>query len=65
MSVCGGGPAFARATAGPPKLFERRLEGPAASAVKMSACGHAELRIWKSEARHRRQFAVGVGPRRQ
>jgi hypothetical protein len=30
----------------------------------MSACGHAELRTWKSEARHQRQFALGVGPQR-
>jgi hypothetical protein len=29
-----------------------------------SARGHAELRTWESEARHQRQFAPGVGPRR-
>jgi hypothetical protein len=31
----------------------------------MSACGHAEPRTWGSEARHQRQFALGVGPQRQ
>ena len=31
----------------------------------MSACGHAELRTSKSEARRRRQFALGVGPQRK
>jgi hypothetical protein len=31
----------------------------------MSACGHAEPRTWKSEARHQCEFAAGVGPRRQ
>jgi hypothetical protein len=30
----------------------------------MSACGHVEPRTWKSEARHQRQFAMGVGPQR-
>jgi len=30
-----------------------------------SACGHAEPRTNKSEARHRRHFALGVGPQRQ
>jgi len=29
------------------------------------ACGHAEPRTCESEARHQRQFAAGVGPRRQ
>ena len=29
------------------------------------ACGHAEPRTWRSEARHQRQFALGVGPQRQ
>ena len=28
----------------------------------MRACGHAELRPMKAEARHRRQFALGWGP---
>ena len=31
----------------------------------MSACGHTEPRTCKSEARCQRQFAPGVGPRRQ
>jgi hypothetical protein len=31
----------------------------------MSACGHAEPRTCKSEARHLRQVPAGVGPRRQ
>ncbi len=31
---------------------------------KESARGHAELRTSKSEARHQRQFALGVGPQR-
>ncbi len=30
-----------------------------------SACGHAEPKTSESEARHQRQFAAGVGPRRQ
>src|SRR5437867_7303436 len=30
-----------------------------------SGCGHVEPRTWKSEARHQRQFALGVGPQRQ
>ncbi len=30
-----------------------------------SASGHAEPRTWRSEARHQRQFAAGVGPRRE
>ena len=40
----------------------RREWGPAP--LKGSACGHAEPRTWRSEARHQRQFAAGVGPRR-
>jgi len=31
----------------------------------MSACGHAEPRPSGAEARHLRQSAAGVGPRRQ
>jgi hypothetical protein len=31
----------------------------------MSTRGYAEPRTQKSEARHQRQFAAGVGPRRQ
>jgi hypothetical protein len=30
-----------------------------------SACGYVEPRTWESEARHQRQFALGVGPQRQ
>ncbi len=30
-----------------------------------SACGYAEPRPCKAEARHQRQFALGVGPQRQ
>jgi len=30
-----------------------------------SACGHAEPRPCEAAARHQRQFAPGVGPRRQ
>ena len=30
-----------------------------------SACGHAEPRTSRSEARRQRQFALGVGPQRQ
>jgi hypothetical protein len=33
--------------------------------LQASACGHAELRTGRSEARHQRQFALGVGPQRQ
>jgi hypothetical protein len=29
------------------------------------ARGHAEPRTWESEAKHQRQFALGVGPQRQ
>jgi hypothetical protein len=28
------------------------------------ACGHAEPRTWRSEARHQREVAAGLGPRR-
>ena len=31
----------------------------------MSARGYAEARPWEVARRHRRQFAAGVGPRRQ
>ena len=31
----------------------------------MSACGYAEPRTSKSEARHQRKDALGVGPQRQ
>jgi hypothetical protein len=31
----------------------------------MSARGHGEPRTGESEASHQRQFAVGVGPRRE
>ena len=31
----------------------------------MSARGHARPRPWDAEDEHRRQFALGVGPRRQ
>ena len=41
-------------------------EGPEGQArPTTSACGHAEPRTSKSEPRRRRQFALGVGPRRQ
>ena len=30
-----------------------------------SACGHAEPRTSKAEARHQRKNALGVGPQRQ
>jgi hypothetical protein len=43
----------------------REREGERRRAVQESACGHAELRTSESEARHQRQFAAGVGPRRQ
>jgi nicotinate dehydrogenase subunit A len=36
-----------------------------ADASPASACGHAEPRTWESEARHQRQFALGVGPQRK
>src|SRR5436309_1131561 len=45
-------------------VSSRRGWGPAAIEEE-SACGHAEPRTWESEARHQRQFAAGVGPRRQ
>jgi hypothetical protein len=32
---------------------------------KMSACGHAAPRLSDAEAMHQRQYAAGVGPRRQ
>jgi hypothetical protein len=31
----------------------------------MSARGHVEPRTCRSEARHQRQFALGVGPQRK
>src|SRR6266487_2677609 len=37
--------------------------GPSASGK--SACGHISARTWASSARCQRQFAAGVGPRRQ
>jgi hypothetical protein len=37
----------------------------AIGAGDMSACGYAEPRTWESEAKHQRQFALGVGPQRQ
>src|SRR5437762_1521082 len=44
----------------------KRGGGGAAAPVKeVSASGHAEPRTGKSEARHQRQLAPGVGPRRQ
>ena len=36
----------------------------AIGAGEMSACGHAEPRPSNAEARHHRQNAPGVGPRR-
>ena len=44
------------------KGHERR-EGQ--DAKDESACGHAEPRPSKAEARHQRKFALGVGPQRQ
>src|SRR5438552_19152351 len=39
--------------------------GAPAPVNKVSACGYAEPRTSGSEVRHQRQFAPGVGPRRQ
>ena len=48
-----------------PSRASGRSTGFSACSTSRSARGHAELRTSESEARHQRQFAAGVGPRRQ
>ena len=70
----GWGPIASAERLRPCRAEDKQIRGEASASVRdgggapspvQSACGHAEPRTSKSEARHQRQFAMGVGPHRQ